>query len=300
MSLSLSLVSWLLLVPAAEKKADAYPRADLLIEAEELVKQYKGGQFTKPNSTLRLLDVRPRDQFLAGHVPQAVWLDHDDWSKAFAAGQNVKEWSKRLGKFGLGKEVQVVIYDDGSVKDAARIWWILRYWGLHPVRLLNGGWPAWRAAGGEIAKGAEDIEFLRRLLPVTEADRLATKGQLLEWLKSKDGQIIDARSTAEYCGDAKMAKRNGAIPDAIHLEWSEVLDKKTRRFKSAAELARLFKDAGIDLNKPAVTYCQSGGRAAVMAFTLELMGAKHVRNYYRSWAEWGNAEDTPVIKGKRK
>jgi thiosulfate/3-mercaptopyruvate sulfurtransferase len=53
------------------------------------------------------------------------------------------------------------------------------------------------------------------------------------------------------------------------------------------------------VNQPAVTYCQSGGRASVVAFTLELMGGKQVKNYYRSWAEWGNAENTPVAKPKK-
>ena len=51
-----------------------------------------------------------------------------------------------------------------------------------------------------------------------------------------------------------------------------------------------------DVSKPAVTHCQSGGRASVLAFTLELMGARDVRNYYKSWAEWGNADDTPVVR----
>jgi thiosulfate/3-mercaptopyruvate sulfurtransferase len=61
-------------------------------------------------------------------------------------------------------------------------------------------------------------------------------------------------------------------------------------------LKRLFDAAGIAIDRPTATYCQSGGRAAVMAYGLELMGAKDVRNYYRSWSEWGNADDTPVVK----
>ena len=90
------------------------------------------------------------------------------------------------------------------------------------------------------------------------------------------------------------------MPGAKHLEWSDTLDKKTGRFKTAAELRRLFRDAGIDPSRPAVTYCQSGGRASVTAFALELMGAKHVGNYYKSWSEWGNADDTPVAKPGKK
>jgi len=131
--------------------------------------------------------------------------------------------------------------------------------------------------------------------------RLATREQLLARLESgKPGQILDVRSKAEHCGEKETAKRNGAIPGAIHKEWNEVINKKTQRFKSPDELAKLLKDAGIDLNRPSVTYCQSGGRAAVMAFTLELMGAKWVCNYYKRWSEWGNAEDTPIEKPRAK
>ncbi len=70
--------------------------------------------------------------------------------------------------------------------------------------------------------------------------------------------------------------------------------------KPAKEIAALLKECGIDVGKPVVTYCQSGGRAAVSAFVLELMGDPHVRNYYRSWAEWGNADDTPIGKPEKK
>ena len=113
-------------------------------------------------------------------------------------------------------------------------------------------------------------------------------------------ELADARSEAEHCGDDIKAKRGGAIPGAMHLEWKEALDPATHRFKKPEELARLFQQAGIDLHKPTVTHCQSGGRAAVMAFTLELMGADQVSNYYRSWSEWGNDPDTPVVQPPRK
>ena len=106
--------------------------------------------------------------------------------------------------------------------------------------------------------------------------------------------------SARYQVEKLTNKRAGSIPGAKQLEWIDLIDKETRRFKSAAELRKLFKQAGIVLNKPTATYCQSGGRASVMAFSLGLMGAKDVSNYYPSWNEWGNAGDTPVVPGKAK
>ena len=280
-------VAVLLLAAAAGRaRAGQYPAADLLVEAADLAKPHA--------ENFSILDARPRDKYLAGHVPGAVWVDHDAWAKAFDDGQDADAWARRVGALGVSPDTPVVVYDDNRSKDAARIWFILRYWGVKDVRLLNGGWAAW-ADGGKTSKD-EPVVQPREVKLAPQEGRLATKGQVLQLLKGEGSQIIDARSSQEFCGEAVTAKRNGAIPGALHLEWSDVIDPKTQRFKSSEELARLFKAAGVSLDRPAVTHCQSGGRASVMAFTLELMGAKDVRNYYKSWAEWGNAEDTPIVK----
>src|ERR1700687_6047710 len=140
-----------------------------------------------------------------------------------------------------------------------------------------------------VQKESQDRFYSPRSPKLVPAEkRLATKDQVKESLKDKMLQIIDARSEGEYCGDTKLAKRAGAIPGALQLEWKALLDPKTQKFKSAPELQQVFEKAGIDLTKPSVTHCQSGGRSSVMVFAMELMGASDVRNYYRSWAEWGN------------
>jgi thiosulfate/3-mercaptopyruvate sulfurtransferase len=282
-----------LVAPAAEDAKPArYPRADLLLEAADLLKGEILNKFT-------ILDVRPKDQFTMGHVPGSVWVDHASWSKDFAAKQDPETWAKHIGGLGIEEDTPVVVYDDNMSKDAARVWWILRYWGIRDVRLLNGSWPAWRAAGGPAVRALPPtVPAEVKLTPQT--GRLAVREQLEKALKDKPPQIIDARSADEHCGVASTARRNGAIPGSIHREWKDVLDPKSGRFKSPDELMRIFRESSIDLQRPSVTYCQSGGRAAVMAFALELMGAKDVRNYYRSWAEWGNAEDTPVVKPEPK
>jgi thiosulfate/3-mercaptopyruvate sulfurtransferase len=281
----------LLTVPAEEPKK-TYTNGDLLVEPADLAKLAE-------KRDVRILDARSQDAYKEGHVPGAAWVDHATWSRAFAKSQDFDTWTKHLAVIGVDTNMRVIVYDDNLNKDAARIWWILRYWGVKDVRLLNGGWKGWLAAGGKPSKDA--APEIRRGAQEFQADkaRLATKDDLLKLLKDKPPQIIDARSSGEYCGTQETAKHNGSIPGAVHLEWSDLLDMKTGRFKSADELTKLYKDAGIDPSKPAVTYCQSGGRAAVMAFGLELMGGKDVRNYYRSWAEWGNDDATPIVKPKK-
>jgi thiosulfate/3-mercaptopyruvate sulfurtransferase len=277
----------------SDEKPAGYPRADMLVEAADLDKDLAGLK------AMHILDARPKAKYAEGHIPGAVWVDAADWAKAFAERQDEDPWAVRVAYVGLTANARVLIYDDNQARDAARIWFILHYLGLNDVRLLNGGMAAWKANKGKVTAEDPGVAVPQLVELKIQAARLTTKDELLKLLKDKPPQIIDARSTGEYCGTQETAKRNGAIPGAKHLEWSDTIDKKTGRFKSADELTKLFKDAGIDPSKPAITYCQSGGRAAVLAFTLELMGAKDVSNYYRSWAEWGNDPDTLIEKPKK-
>lgn len=281
-----------LLVAGDDKPNPAgYAKPELLIEAAEVAKP----QAAKP---WRILDARGKSKYTEGHIPDAIWVDHTTWMRSFDNGDDRDAWAKRIGGLGIDLDTPVVIYDDSGFKDAGRIWWILRYWGVRDVRLLNGGWKAWLESKGPISAQASKVAAVDVKLAPT-AERLAAKTDVLGAIKNGKSQIIDARTAGEFCGTEQTAKRNGAIPGAKHLEWSDAIDLKTKRFKSAEELKKLFKEAGIDPSRPSIAYCQSGGRASVMAFTLELMGGKDVRNYYKSWAEWGNDDATPIEKGKK-
>lgn len=276
---------------ADEKKA--YPNPNLLIEPADVLK-------LKEDNT-RILDARSEKDFADNRVPGAVWVNHAQWSKAFAQdqGTDTKGWSKRIGSLEITPDTLVVVYDDAMNKDAARVWWVLRYWGVKDVRLVNGGWKGYVKSGAKVEGGPPRGVLPAEVTLTGAGSRLADKKSLLDNIKAPPFQIVDARTKEEFCGDAKGDnKKGGAIPGAKHLDWVDLIDKKTGRFKTADELTKVFADAGIDPKKPAVTYCQSGGRASVMAFGLELMGNKDVRNYYRSWAEWGNSDDTPIDKKK--
>lgn len=270
-----------------------YPRPELLIEPSQLAKPDVAKEYV-------VLDARSITKYKQGHVPNARWVNHDEWAKAFGHGTAAESWAKRIGSLGLTSSSKVIVYDDNYTKDAARIWWILRYWGVEDVRLLNGGWAGWKV-GNHPTETVVNLPDQVRSPLKARPDRLATKEQLLDSLKGGKMQIVDARSEKEFCGVEKLSnKRAGAIPGAKQLEWIDLLDNDTQRFKSAADLRKLFEQAGIALDRPTATHCQSGGRAAVMVFGMELMGAKDVSNYYLSWAEWSNAADTPVVPGKAK
>ncbi|MFO0845700.1 MAG: rhodanese-like domain-containing protein [Gemmataceae bacterium] len=280
-----------------------YAKPTMLIEPADLVKVVADGKAI-------ILDVRPRKEYEAGHVPGARWVDVEVWSKAVNAGEGGEKWTHRVGALGIDGSIPVVVVDGARPLAAARVWWILRHWGLEDVRLLNGGWKGWREKGGpEVTEVPVVVPTRPKLKKVPE--RLATREQVSGVVKMIRAQtrvvgttpgwvLIDTRSKEEHCGEKKTAKRNGAIPEARHLEWSDTIDPITGRFKTAPELEMLMANAGFSARNPAVTYCQSGGRAAVMAFVMELMSGQPAMNYYRSWAEWGNDPDTPVVTPKKK
>lgn len=271
---------------------EGYPVAKLLIEPGDLASRLPG---------LVILDARPRREYEAGHIPGAIVVDEDGWKKLFPKTRDPSDWGRRIGALGIDGKTPIVIYDDAGGNHAARAWWILRYFGVPDARLLNGFWRGWKE-GKFPTETREPSVAPTRFDARPAPERLSTKEDLLAAFKSGklSMDIVDARSEGEYCGrDPQTNKRAGHMPGSKNLDWTMLVDLKgSHRFKSPAELRALFADAGIDLKRPIVTHCQSGGRSSVMAFALELMGASQVANYYNSWSEWGNSSDTPIDDSK--
>jgi len=114
-----------------------------------------------------------------------------------------------------------------------------------------------------------------------------------ERLGTADTVILDTRSDGEYCGTQVRAARGGAIPGAVHIEWTHNLDKDGA-FKSVGDLREMYERAGVTPDKEVVTYCQGGYRAAHSYVALRLLGYPRVRNYIGSWKEWGDRTDLPI------
>lgn len=264
-----------LLAPAADPAA--YAKPTLLVEPTNALAE-----------GALILDARSPAKYEAGHIPKAVNVSVTAWAKAIDDGKaDAAFWKKTLADLGLTVKTPVIVYSD-DVKVAARGWWALKLAGVPDVRILNGGWDAYVAAKLSTsqeptkAKPADPVDW-------KPEPRLAVMAEVVKLADGKSGtNVVDARSATEVAG--------GKVPGAKVLEWSDLLDDKTQKFKPAGELAKLFESHKIDLTKPCVTYCQGGGRAAVMAFGLELMGAKDVKNYHKSWGEYGSEKTTPKEK----
>ncbi len=269
-------------------------RGDKASSSRPLLSSHDAVQKRLADPNLRLLDVRARAEYDRGHIPGALWVDTKA-AQTLAARQggltDRTAWEAWMVPLGIEPRMEVLVYDGKRQLDAARIWWLLRYLGVDRAGLIDGNFPLWQRLNRPVS--TEPPVISARRFPVTfRADRYATRDDVLAAPQTHSSRIIDARSQGEYSGMEKVSKRSGHIPDAWHLEWSELVDKDGQ-FISHDTLQARLGGIGINLSQPVITHCQGGGRASVNTFALERLGLP-TRNYYLGWSDWGNVEDTPV------
>jgi thiosulfate/3-mercaptopyruvate sulfurtransferase len=197
-----------------------------------------------------------------------------------------------LAAHGVDASTTVVVYDEQSGIRAARAFWFLEYFGHPSVRVLDGGFNAWAAAGFETTRDAGPPPK-SEWTGTREQATIATWREVRDALGRPESVILDTRTDAEYCGAAVRAKRGGAIPGAVHIEWTRNLTPRGD-FKPAAELRRIYEEAGVTPDREVITYCQGGYRAAHAYLALRLLGYPCVRTYVGSWKEWGDRDELPV------
>ena len=248
---------------------------------------------TKPPT---LIDLRPAEVFAQGHLRGAVHLDLFGLSliDTGPAPLDAFLWmiSHLLVTRGVSADRTVVVYDEQSGIRAARAFWFLEFFGHPDPRVLDGGVSAWLRQGLTITtetafpqKGTWDVGRV--------SERLATWSDVATRLGRDDVVILDTRSDGEYYGSNVRAKRGGAIPGAVHIEWTKNLDDDGK-FKAAADLQDVYNDSGIGRDKEVISYCQGGYRAAHSYLALRLLGYPRVRNYIGSWKEWADRDDLPI------
>ncbi|HZR52141.1 MAG TPA: sulfurtransferase [Streptosporangiaceae bacterium] len=274
-------------------------------------------------SSALVLDARWRlagppgvDDYRAGHIPGAVYLDLDrDLSAPPGPGRHplpsslAFQASMRLA--GVSSGVPVVVYDDGDALPAARAWWLLRYFGHSHVRVLDGGFPAWQRAGLPISVAVPSVpvgDFTARPggMPLLDADAAAE-------LASGDGVLIDVRTGERYRGETEpIDPVAGHIPGAVNLPISETANGDGT-FRSADELAETFAalgvshagvggphtgvgvpHAGVGVPHAGVgAYCGSGVTAARGVLALAIAGIPAAL-YVGSWSDWISDPTRPI------
>lgn len=243
-----------------------------------------------------VIDLRPPEDFASGHIPGAVHLDLWGVSLIDTDPAPLKAFMWMIDHLfnlrGVTSETPVVVYDDQSGVRAARGFWFLEYFGHPRVRLLDGGFRAWRDAGLPVTQDAA-APPKSTWAGTPQPQTIATWRDVQSRLGDPGVVLLDTRTDGEYAGTTVRARRGGRIPGAVHVEWTRNLGPDGA-FKPAAELRAMYQQAGVTPDKEVITYCQGGYRAAHGYLALRLLGYPRVRNYTGSWKEWGDRDDVPV------
>ncbi len=252
---------------------------------------------------LCVVDARMGDEYQKGHIPGALPLDVYQYILADTSPHAIEDYVRLmevvLGQVGIEHHKRVVFYEENTGMHAARGVWLLEWMGHEDAHLLDGGLDAWKNANLPISLVNPPVAA-RRVLFNARLQRapLATYQDVLERLHDPKAVILDVRSDPEYYAEEVRATRGGAIPGAVHVEWSQALDKEGC-LRTPKELESLYCDKGVTKDKEIVTYCQGGFRAAHTYLALRLLGYPKVRNYIGSWREWGNRQELPIEVPKR-
>jgi thiosulfate/3-mercaptopyruvate sulfurtransferase len=243
-----------------------------------------------------------KPDFEASHIAGAVWVDLET-QLAGTPGVGGRHPLPRLAVFeeamrdiGVCQDSLVVAYDAADSQAAARLWWLLTDAGHPAVKVLDGGFAAWNAAGLPTVSG--------RTAPAAGGDFIAHPGQRPQLagteISARLGKpdaptLLDVRTPERYAGEKEpIDPVAGHIPGAINLPWAANV-RADGRFRSPEEIAGRYAEAGG--MEDAVLYCGSGITATHSLLALESAGLHPTALYPGSWSEWISDPSRPIATG---
>ena len=245
----------------------------------------------------------PIDDYLAAHIPSAVYFDVD----AIAAPNDprphmypsAEQFARDVAALGISTGDTVVAYDSGGWVAAPRAWWMFLSFGYPGVKVLDGGLKKWTREGRPTHSGkvtAKPGKFQAKF----DLSYIRSQQQLVDNLTTHTEQLVDARPRPRFEGtvaEPRAGLRGGHIPGSRSVPYAGLFDAETGAMKPLEELRRIFTDAGVELTKPIVTTCGSGVSALVLTLALYRLGVRGSALYDGSWSEWGLPDGPPVATG---
>ena len=246
-------------------------------------------------------------EYKAEHIPGAMFFDIEDIADEKSSLPHMlpsaAKFASRMRKMGIGDGMRIIAYESEGLYSAARVWWMFRAMGHRDVAVLDGGLKKWKAEGRPVTDDVTQLRTPRHFTARLHGELVRDKDDVMALLASKTTtQIVDARAPARFKGEAaepRAGLRAGHIPGAKNVHYATLLNADGS-MKSEADLAALFKAAGVDVAKPVVASCGSGVTAGVVALALAKLGQTNAAVYDGSWTEWGmETAGTPIATGAK-
>ena len=242
----------------------------------------------------------PRAEYAEEHIPGAQFFDIEEISDEKNPLPHMQppqeKFASRMRKMGIGDGNRVIVYDTHGLFSAPRVWWMFRAFQHTDVAVLDGGLPKWKAEGRPVT---DEIPLLTERHFTARLDNMLvrTVSQVARNLDSGKEQFLDARSPGRFAGtdpEVRPGLRAGHIPGSLNVPLTALINPEDKTLKKGDALRAVFKDAGVNLDKPLATTCGSGVTACGVALGLYLLGHDRVPVYDGSWTEWGAREDLPL------
>ncbi len=258
-----------------------------------------------------VIDTRDADTYAAGHIPGAVNLRETFTYLATSTPEGLQElkdtFAAHLGAIGLSGQETAVFYEDAmnsGYGQSCRGYYLLTWLGYPAVKVLNGGYSAWKAAGMPVSTDAVTPTPASFPTDLSQADVMLTKDDVIDALGT-DTVLLDVRDVDEWIGDSSspygrdFAPRKGRLPGAKWVEWYRFMKPSAQGpvFKTPDEVRAECATAGISPADTVYLYCFKGARASNTFLALKQAGFADVRMYFGSWNEWSRDDKLPIESG---
>lgn len=278
-----------------------------LIEAEDLVNRLADPELRVLDATIEVKTFpvprikSGRGAWKRSHIPGATFVDLRQLSAPRTRSYSftlpsADHFASAMAQLGVGSESSVVVYDSRQNMWAARLWWMLRYFGFDNAAVLNGGWTAWLEGQHPVCSKPCAYTPAEPIVSQVRSELVTDKQGVLDAIGESGTCIISALGRRQHRGERNEYRRRGHIPGARNVTAWEILDRKTQRYRSVDELRGRFSEV-LEADR-VIVYCGAGIAASSNALALQLLGHPNVALYDGGLVEWNSDRSLPLELGE--